>query len=614
MKTDTELSELRQGISELFQKYSLHILIFLTALFFIITIANPATFFNDEWITLNQLRQLDQGHQIMYNEGTYGVFKNGTTTEYFDYRGQFLGYSLMLPLLSWPILKLFGVFGDQFRLFVLFFWALIPVLCILFIEFRYPKIARYRGLPWIKIIPVSMMGLFFLNLLMYYPYPFTSSIAPREAAAVVFTNEILFALMCALIFATFFQMFEKRAISIIATLVTVGSSSFIFWASNCKDHMLVGACFALCLYLMTRYVIRKELWCGIASFLSIGFLAWARPEVAAVVFILSVIFFIGFSFYEWKEKRDKKIFTRLLLPFFTLIGAIPFFINNRLITGNPLIPANLYYLTLGDEVAMSGVVSGVTGNTSLSVVGYTTPLIHKIFRLFSVDWNNLGPDLYGILYAPENGGAGVLVVSPIIALVFIFLIWVMFSRKFSVEGRTTCILIYYLFMIGAIFLAYIGSWGPMPISRGITPDMRYLSPVYLPIGILGMYLFNKIYPVQWSLKKTNGFIAGVFFSILGIILILFISMPPGASIYDIMEYFNALPLIFLVLIVFLLVFSSLINPVKKVICLVPAFLVISPLAWQIVLTFFFAAAKFNGYPFWIPIAELFYNNFVTVSM
>lgn len=614
MKSDIKLSELREGISELFQKYTLHTLIFFTALFFIITIANPATFFNDEWITLNQLRQFDQGHQIMYNEGTYGVFKNGTTTEYFDYRGQFLGYSLMLPLLSWPILKLFGIFGDQFRLFILFFWALLPVLCILLIEFRYPKIARYRCLPWIKIIPVSMMGLFFLNLLMYYPYPFTSSIAPREAAAVVFTNEILFAMMCALIFATFFQMFEMRAISIIATLVTVGSSSFIFWASNCKDHMLVGACFALCLYFMTRYVIRKELWCGIASFISIGLLAWARPEVAAVVFILSVIFFIGFSFYEWKEKRDKRVFTRLHLPIFTLIGAIPFFINNSLITGNLLIPANLYYLTLGDEVAMSGVISGVAGNTSLSVGVYTTPLINKIFRLFSVDWNNLGPDLYRILYAPENGGAGVLVVSPILILVLLLFIWVIFTRKGSEEEGYNFLIIYFILMIIAIFLTYIGSWGSMSISKGITPDMRYLSPVYLPIGILGMYLFNNKIPVHWSLRKTAGFIAGVFFSIIGIIIVLFISMPPGASIYDIMDYFAVLSIGFLILSILLLIFSFIILPIKKNIWMVLAFIIISPLTLQIILTFFFAAAKFNGYPFWIPIAELVYSNFVTVSM
>ena len=54
------------------------VLIFLFALFFTMMFSNPALFLNDEWITVNQLHQLGEGHQVVVNEGKYGTFQNGT--------------------------------------------------------------------------------------------------------------------------------------------------------------------------------------------------------------------------------------------------------------------------------------------------------------------------------------------------------------------------------------------------------------------------------------------------------------------------------------------------------------------------------------------------------
>jgi len=136
------------AFSDFFRRYALHILIFLVTLFFVLTISNPAVFINDEWITLNQLRQIDESHQVIMNEGTYGVFKDGTSTPYFDYRNRFLGYTLMLPILSVPALKFLSIFGDQFRYIMLLIWSLIPILIMFILEFYYPQYARFYGIRW----------------------------------------------------------------------------------------------------------------------------------------------------------------------------------------------------------------------------------------------------------------------------------------------------------------------------------------------------------------------------------------------------------------------------------------------------------------------------------
>ena len=81
-------------------QYRAHILVFLVAFFIAITLAHPAFFVNDEWITANQLSQLHDGKQLMFNEGKYGTYENGTASVYFSLKDNILGYSLFLPLIS----------------------------------------------------------------------------------------------------------------------------------------------------------------------------------------------------------------------------------------------------------------------------------------------------------------------------------------------------------------------------------------------------------------------------------------------------------------------------------------------------------------------------------
>ena len=53
------------------EHYKVHILVFLLAFLVAITISHPAFLLTDEWVTANQLSQLNEGHQVILNEGKY---------------------------------------------------------------------------------------------------------------------------------------------------------------------------------------------------------------------------------------------------------------------------------------------------------------------------------------------------------------------------------------------------------------------------------------------------------------------------------------------------------------------------------------------------------------
>jgi hypothetical protein len=68
------MDDFSMALEKILVRYKVHILIFLLAFFIAITFAHPSILFTDEWITLNQISQLHDGHQIIFNEGKYGSF------------------------------------------------------------------------------------------------------------------------------------------------------------------------------------------------------------------------------------------------------------------------------------------------------------------------------------------------------------------------------------------------------------------------------------------------------------------------------------------------------------------------------------------------------------
>lgn len=606
--------------SDHFKRYALYIIIFLTALFFIITISNPATFFNDEWITLNQLRQMDQGHQMIYNEGTYGVFKNGTITPYFDAKDRYLGYTLMLPILSYPFLQFFSLFGDNFRLFALFFWAFLPVLIILLINQYLPAYSRIWGLPWVWIVFTLMIGLFFFNLIFYYPFPFVGDTVPREIAAVVFTQHILFSILCVVSFSIIYLYAKNFWYSLFGLILCIGCSSYIFWATNAKDHLLTVTILAISLFFLLRYLLQGNHLDGISGFISIGLLSWARPEFALMMFIFTSAFFIFLNLFI-RGKKLKSPFSfhirNLLLPLATAFGALPFLLNNYYVNKNPFIPTFLFYLTKNDANSLMQNISSLSPESKEGMLkdlpGISIPLFNKIISHFSIKSTNFFYDFYSVLFDPHNGSMSIFAIVPLSLIIVIIMVYFFYFQKNYIKPDHLLAIIYLCILCIGLPITYIGGIHGLNTSIGITPDIRYLSPIYLVITLLGIFLVYQIFSdINW--RKVTGMITGILVISIpfNLYMLLFI-FTGGGSAPQYIDFYNVFS-IGLAIITATIFALSIRNPYfREYFVLFLGAMIISPLSWQILMTYFFASAKFNGYPFWIPIMELIYNRIVIVN-
>ena len=219
-----------------------------------------------------------------------------------------------------------------------------------------------------------MIGASFLallaNLAFYYPWPFAAPDAPIEAAAVVFTNHLLFAALAVMVYLTCRTIFEDTWFSLFGTIACISCSSYIFWAANAKDHMLLAAMTAAVILFLVRY-IRERRWSdAVIGFAFIGLLAWARPEVGFTVFIFATLYFVGLQVSRGLlQSPPAEAVRALCAPLATVIGAIPLLLNNAFVTGNPLVPAFYVYEkrllagASGEEIigaaeAVNGVVGG----------------------------------------------------------------------------------------------------------------------------------------------------------------------------------------------------------------------------------------------------------------
>lgn len=605
------------ALSDLFRRYYLPILIFICAFFFILTISNPAVFFNDEWITLNQLRQMDQGHQMIFNAGTYGVFKNGTSTPYFDVRDRYLGYTLMLPVLSWPILKVFSLFSDNFRLAVLFLWALLPILAVMLIARYQPEYSRLWGLPWVWIVFTIMTGLLLFNLVFYYPFPFIGDTVPREIAAVVFTQHILFAILAVVIFSIISLYSRNTWYSLFGLIICLGCSSYIFWAANGKDHLLTVTILAISLFFLIRYLLNGNYFDGISGFIAIGLLSWARPEFALGMFLISTAFFLLLNVYVYKKKYTNPFsfkFQNLLVPFATAFGALPFLFNNYYINKNPFSPPFLVYLP-GDDGSIINPAIGANNYTieiaqKSEIFNIFAPVVNKAISYLSISSPDFFGDLLSILINPQNGAISFLAISPISIIAVILFVYLIYCREKTQNTKIPLVFIFLLVLLFGLPITYIGNIEGLNYSTGVTPDIRYFSPIYLISSLLGIFLIYHFYST-YNWKKITIMTIGIISLGVPINLILLLqAFTDGGVAQDYIRFYN----LFSILLTCIAALTLLLVLTKKkyteYFFLFIGALTISPFSWQILFTYFFAAAKFNGYPFWVPMMEIIYNSVI----
>lgn len=607
------------AVSSFLDRNLVPVLIFLFAFFFIITFSNPALFLNDEWITVNQLHQLGEGHQIIVNEGKYGTFVNGTPGPYMQSHHNLLGYTMMLPVLSLPALRFFGLFGDQFRLAIVLLWSMLPVVMAVLVDAYRPQYARWQGIRWTWLVIGGAFVGFLVNLFLYYPWPFTAPDAPVEAAAVVFTNHLLFAALAVMVYLTCRTIFEDTWLSIFGTIACISCSSYIFWAANAKDHMLVVAMMAAVLLFLVRYIRYGGLREAAIGFGFIGLLAWARPEVGLAVFVFAALYFVGLQISRGLRGRPvQETAKALCVPLATLAGAVPLFINNICVTGNPLVPPFYVYQSrvwragtdgsfIGSAEAIGDVAQAVQAPS-----GGIADFISMVTGHFSPSWSTLPGDIFGILFGPESGNMSLVAVSPLIIIALVVLPILLWRRpeRFSASDRQVILLLAVLGI--AVWVAYLRSMHGLNTSNGIVPDIRYLTPFYLPVGLLGVYAVSRLGSTDPK-RRTLSLAAVIAVSAPVLLVVMMLFQPYGGQYAGYTLFFTRVTFVLLAVTLVLIAAGKRFGIPQRWVMAAVLLLIAVPFAWQMMMVFLYSVAKFNGYPLWIPVVETLFQHCIGVS-
>jgi len=595
------------------------VLIFLFALFFIITFSNPALFLNDEWITVNQLHQLGDGHQFVVNEGKYGTFVNGTPGPYMQSHHNLLGYTMMLPVLSLPALWLFGLFGDQFRIAVVLLWSMLPVAMAVLVDAYRPDYARWRGIRWTWVVIGAAFLALLANLAFYYPWPFTLPDAPVEAAAVVFTNHLLFAALAVMVYLTCRTVFEDTWFALFGTIACVSCSSYIFWASNAKDHMLVAAMTAAVILFLVRYIRYGGLRDAALGFVFIGLLAWARPEVGLAVFIFVALYFVGLQVSRGALRRPASDMIRALaIPLAVLIGAVPLFINNICVTGNPLVPSFYVYQSRVWRAGTDGAFIGSAEAIGDVVQAVPVPAdgIARFFSMvtsqFSSSWSTLPGDIFGILFTPASGNMSLVAVCPLIVFAVILIPVLYLDYRRGERPQNLAVVVFLVVVACAVWVAYARSLPGLNASHGIVPDIRYLTPFYLPAGLLGVYGIRRLAGTD-SKKMVLWQVAAIGVSAPVLLVAMMLFQPYGGQYAGYTQFFTQITFALLAATLVLMAARKRFGIPQAWITAALLLLVATPFAWQLMMVFLYSVAKFNGYPLWVPLVETLFQQCIGVS-
>ena len=599
-------------------RWSCTVIVFLIALFFIIAITGPALYINDEWITANQLHQLDIGHQVVVNEAKYGATANGSISLYFLHRNNVLLYSLALPVVAMPVVKFFGIFSDNFRLAVILGWSMIPIFVALLLEAAYPKFRKLWGIRLSVIAILLGVALFVANVLLYKQFPYSAADAPYEVAALVLTNHILFALTAAVIFEAGRLIFRDIGTSIFSVFACISCSSILFWAGTGKDHVLTAAVCALIVLFWIRYLYNLRWVDAMTALLFTGLLLWVRPEVGLVVSIMLVLFLAGIILPGFLKKSIslKQALISVTSASGIIVGAIPFFLNNMLLTGSFLTPVwiapQLAVPIMTTTHQVPGAVSSAAANSAgLAPAALAQPL-SKVPAVVETILSRFGPltpetarHLLDVLTFPQNQGFGFLVMCPLIPLALLAcVLWWTDVRK--IQGTDRLVLLFLIAMTIAVICSYIPEMGVLDVHTGTPPDMRYIMPAYIPAG-----LFSLIILKQTPLLSNPGNLLKPAF--LGSLILppLFIAgmiilHPFGVQYAGYTAFFKFLIILMIIICCLGMIMSRGISKFAyRAGSVIPIFmivLIITVLAFQLMLAFVIGdAIKFNGYPLWIPV-------------
>ena len=425
------------------------------------------------------------------------------------------------------------------------------------------------------------MGAFFLNLYFYKTISVNPDTSPYEILGVGLYHLIILCLLIALIYSICRLLFNEELFALFATITSISCSSYLFWATTLKDHIDTVFFLTLIIFLILKYRQTGDPWYYPAAFIVSGLIIWIRPEFGVFIAIATLILLITpiISAIRRGEEDYKKLIL-FFSPFFTVIGTIPLFIGNYLTTGNPLLLA--WQVKTGP-----GGINLTTNTSSLpestTVITVAETIIHRL----TPGTESLGSDIYGFLISPMTLKVPLLSLTPLFTLGLLLLPFIYLYLKRRIEKDEWITISTLIIFVIATFMAYSTSITGLGMSIGVYPDVRYLSPAYLPLNLIGLLIIRKIIPDSVVIKRI--LLRFCFFVIIGIPVVIGLMTYFHSSLdfWEMFLYLNGITPVIIYLsigISFILITIGILNSGRVNIPV--TFIAISlaiPLIWQVAL-------------------------------
>ncbi|MCK9299610.1 MAG: hypothetical protein M0P21_11725, partial [Methanoculleus sp.] len=369
---------------------------------------------------------------------------------------------------------------------------------------------------------------------------------------------------------------------------TVCCSSYLFWSGNAKDHALVALLFAVALYCFTLYLSRENPLYLFASFVAVGWTAFARPELGPALAVGFFLFGVAVAAGKGRRETGKAVLAAAGVP----LGALPLLVNNWGLSGSPFVlPWVAGYAAAGGKSLPSG-----TQSLWSTVAGHYTP-----------PPGDLLSGLYGAFFEPVRAGsAAFFQVSPISFLALLLAgaagYALLRRRSTGISARDARLLAFFALAAALVVLAYARSLPGMSASPGIVPDMRYLSPAYLPLLVIGVYALKHAGldgdGVREALR-TLFWLAVIDLPLIFVVLQVVAGRDPAGQV----TLVTTLTYLFLAgaAVLYIAVLARRASP--RLLAYAVPVLMLFPLAWEVIVDFRFATSCWEGYHFWIPMVQ-----------
>jgi len=543
---------------------SKYVFTFTLVTFLLLSIVGAGIFVDDEWASAQQLRQLGEGHQIVYNEGAYGYYENGTSGVYFIHRANKFMYTMALPIVSLPVYTFMKLVGEHFRFIFIILWAILGLML-----FPYLYITK-RMTKYYVSIGISTILLFTLiNIYLYKDFPINGKFIPSEVLAIVTTNILLFGLLSVMLHKIIDILFDNNRLKLFTFITLLSCTSLIFWSGTCKDHILSVLLAIIILYYLLKYEKERSMTAlSIALFIA-GLLTWVRIEFGAGMII-------GIGLYLLLYHYKNMLYNKWILSISLLTGTIPLWVNNYIAMGSPfthpfMVVFNGYGIDTAEGIAIS----------TITAVGYANPV-----------WSFLH-----LFLAPISGAVGLLIIIPLVVIIipaYIFKRVKLSQTDILLLIITFCSSIYYI--TGPAIMIHA--------DPGIMPDMRYFIFFYTTLTLFMISILSKIIPDLQYKRMIIYYILAV-----GLLFILFTTysatLSDDGTYRDLNRIVNTLSTLMMGIGLIAVINDIRLN--KNYLTYILPIMIAIPMAWQLVMLFIYHTSKVHVYPMFMPMTEFLYN-------